>query len=191
LVIDHDDATIGAMEFDPDGEFARTFRRQIAAEFRTEAEDAEHDARLHALRIRTMAQVAYDAMAQGRHVTCQVGGEAFPGLIVHARSDLAVVGNDPRLLVLVNLAGPVVVRTGAVIGAGRSADPAMAGSFLGALRALEIGSERVQLSVAGTGTIDGALLAVAPDHVCLEQDASTWHVPLACIGAVRAPRPDL
>ena len=179
------------MDFDPDGELARTLRRRVAAEFRTEAEDAEHDARLHALRSRTMAQVAYDAMAQGSHVVCHVGRVAFAGPIVHARTDLAVIAphTDHPTAVLVNLTGPVVVRVDSATTSGRTADPAMAGSFVGALRALEIGSAWVQLAVPGTGRIEGSLVAVTPDHVCVGQEPSTWHVPRGMIGAVTALRP--
>lgn len=181
---------IGAMDDRLDPDVARTLRQRLLDEFRSEAEDAENDARAAALRSRTMGHVAHECMTRGRHVAVALFARTISGPVVHARGDLAVVGIGDGRYAYVRLTTALSLRVLTNRSPGRSRDPSAPPSFLAALRMLEIMRTDVEVLAPFPAPPRGALAAVAPDHVVLDMGDESLHVPLSWVGAVLTCEPE-
>lgn len=176
---------------DPDargfGELARELRAGAGADVRADAEEGERLAAQAALRRRTLADVAREAADRGLTVLVECGDRRFAGTVAHATRDLltlVTVGGD----VHVNLAGPVLVRTGepAMTAAWRPDDDVP--SFRARLYQLEMDRTEVDVGVVtAPGELRGRLRAVARDHVLLDIADDRSAVAVGAIAWVRVP----
>ena len=156
-------------------------RGAVGGEFRRTAEEDEHDARVAALRSRTLEHVAYELLSRGDTVTVAAGSQRLHGTIIHAKGDLATIESPSSEVTDVHLDGPVVVRVVArTPQGGRARDRFGAESFVARLREFELDGSPVTLYAPAAGDlVSGTIGAVARDHVMVHGDeGDTWYLPI-------------
>ena len=137
---------------------------RVEREARREQEAAEAEARQLRLASRTLTDVAWEAMQQGRRIQLRwVGGE-LAGVPLAAVGDLVVIRTDE------GAAGINVAVLGSVETTGEEADRGLVGdrtveSFVAWCRMIE--ARPVRVAVTGGRIVDGVLLAVASDHLLI------------------------
>ena len=137
---------------------------RVEREARREQEAAEAEARQLQLASRTLTDVAWEAMQQGRRVQLRWLGGELTGVPLAAVGDLVVIRTDE------GAAGINVAVLGSVETTGEKADRGSTGdrtveSFIAWCRMIE--ARPVRVAVIGGGIVDGVLLAVASDHLLI------------------------
>lgn len=137
---------------------------RVEREARREQAAAEAEARQLRLASRTLTDVAWDAMQQGRRVQLRwIGGE-LAGVPLAAVGDLIVIRTDD------GAAGINVAVLGSVETIGERAGRGSMGdrtveSFVAWCRM--IGARPVRVAVVGGRLVEGALVAVGSDHLLI------------------------
>jgi hypothetical protein len=178
----------GDWEDGPFEELASELRRQVGREFREEAEELERDAAQLALRRRTLADVAFDAMSRGDVVTISGAGGRHRGRVVYSAGNLAVMETADSV-VNVNLEGPIawqITERSRVGGVGRSP-----GSLTFRARMMELELAKEEITVEASGLADrltGNLYGVGRDHVVVvDREGEEWFIPLATVAFALQP----
>lgn len=155
------------MTKDPLEELGQELRTQVAGEFRRAAEEEEFDARLAALRARSLAQVMFELMSRGDTVAVHVGGQVHTGVITHARGTLATLDTKAGYRTHLNLDSSlsITVVERATRG-GKSFDKYGAESFVARLRQCELEASPVEVHVSSRShVVAGTVDIVAKDHL--------------------------
>lgn len=152
---------------------------------RAEAEVSEREAAQLGMRSRSLADVAFEAMAKGDLIAVSAGTRIFTGHVAYAAGDLMTLeaGGSP---VDVNLRGPVsirVVERARSGGIGRREGP---GSFRGRLLEYEGRPGTVEMgSILFSEPLRGTVRVAAQDHLLVEdQGGHEWFIPLPMVSYV-------
>lgn len=174
------------MSDDPLEALGQELRTQVAGEFRRAAEEEEFDARLVAMRNRTIPQVMFELMSRGDVVAVHVSGQVHSGVIAHARGTLATMETRAGYRLHLNVAAPfsITVAQKAIDG-GKSFDKYGAESFIARLRQCELESTAIEILVSSRPhAVVGRLDIVAKDHVIVVGTVGETILPLVDILAV-------
>lgn len=152
---------------------------------RLEAEEDERQAAQLAMRKRTLAEVAFDAMGRGDRVAAGLGDRTYAGRVVYSSGDLMTLETGGGTVDF-NLQGPIRLRLVEAARSGGGSRREGPGSFRG--RLLELEAERGDIEIGSPLFPDGLrgrMQIAAQDHLVL-QDATgaEWFVPLSWIGYV-------
>jgi hypothetical protein len=162
-------------------DLASELRQQVGGEFRLEAEAVEDDARRHALRRRTLQDVAFELMNRGDEVGATGAGVSLTGTITHVAGDLAII-QTPHSLANVNLAGLVslrVLRRNQEGGQGRANGSP---SYRSRMLELELSGEFIEIFSSVSDSVTGTISAVGADHiVVVDRNQTEWFIPLSTI----------
>jgi hypothetical protein len=161
---------------------------RVERDARREQEAAEAEAQQLQLASRTLTDVAWEAMQQGRRVQLRwIGGE-MAGVPLAAVGDLVVVRTDD------GAAGINVAVLGSVETTGEKADRGSVGdrtveSFIAWCRM--IGDRPVRVAVTGGRIVDGVLVAVASDHLLIRtrhgNDVAVTRTQVAAVSVAGDP----
>ena len=173
----------GACEASSGNDYARA-EEEFRAAARAEAEASEREAAQLAMRTRSLADVAFEAMSRGDTLAVAAGGKTFTGRVGYAAGDLMTLETGLGRID-VNLAGPVAIQ---VVERARSGGRARAegpGGFRGRLLEHE-GAREVEVWATGlAGPLRGKVKVAARDHVVFEdREGREWFLPLPTVGYV-------
>ena len=138
---------------------------RVEREARREQEAAEAEAQQLQLASRTLTDVAWAAMQQGRRVQLRwVGGE-MAGVPIAAIGDLIVIRTDDGSAGINVIVLNSIEATGERIETGAVGDRTVE-SFIAWCRM--VGEQQVRVAVVGGRVVDGVLVAVASDHLLVK-----------------------
>ena len=137
---------------------------RVEREARREQEAAEAEAQQLQLASRTLTDVAWAAMQQGRRVQLRwIGGE-MAGVPTAAVGDLIVIRTDDGSAGINVIVLNSIEATGERVETGAVGDRTVE-SFIAWCRM--VGEQQVRVAVMGGRDVDGVLVAVASDHLLI------------------------
>jgi len=158
---------------------------RVEREARREQEAAEAEARQLQLASRTLTDVAWEAMQQGRRVQLRwIGGE-LAGVPTAAVGDLIVIRTDDGSAGINVIVLNSVEATGERVETGTTGDRTVE-SFIAWCRMA--GEHQVRVAVMGGRVVDGVLVAVASDHLLIRtrhgNDVAVMQSQVAAVSVV-------
>ncbi len=139
--------------------------RRADREFRREQAAAEAESYQLHLASRSLTNVAWEAMQEGHRIRLAWPGGEVEGLPSAAVGDLVVIHTPHRTIAVNTRALSTVAVTERRAGTGAAGDRTVE-SFIAWCRMTE--GREVQISVVGGHSLEGTLIANAPDHLLLQ-----------------------